>query len=61
MESDSLNAISWAPNPTKGPWKFYFYLNEIKFLSAELDVEFRLILCLENEEADVLAKSGASK
>lgn len=60
MESDSVNAISWVPNPTKGPWKFYFYFNEIKYLSVELDVEFRIILRLENENVDVLAKSGAS-
>ena len=43
VESDSLNLISWVSNETKGSWRFYFYLNEIKCLSLELDVEFRHI------------------
>lgn len=60
VESDSLNAISWASNAAKGPWKVYFCLDEIKFLSSELDVEFRRILPSVNEEADVFAKRGAS-
>lgn len=57
MESDSLNAISW--EEAKGSGKFCFYLNEIKFLSLELDVEFRHILRSTNEEADLLDKRGA--
>ena len=55
VESDSLNAISWVANSAKSLWRFYFYLNEIKFLSSELEVEFRHILHSANEEADVLA------
>ena len=58
VESDSLNAISWVSNAAKGLWKAYFCLDEIKFLSSELDVEFRHILPSMNEEADVLAKRG---
>ena len=61
VESDSLNAISWVTNLAKGPWRFYFYLNEIKSLSSQLEVEFRHILHSANEEADVLAKRGVAQ
>lgn len=60
IEYDSFNAISWVSNAAKGPCKFYFYPNEIKFFSLDLGVEFRHIIRSANEEADVLAKSGAS-
>lgn len=61
VESDSLNAISWMSNSAMGPWKFYFLLNKIKFLSSELEVEFRHILRLANGEADMRGKRGASQ
>lgn len=53
VESKSFNVISWVSNSAIGPWKFYLYFNEIKFLSLEIGVEFRHILCSANEEADV--------
>lgn len=38
-----------------------FFINEIKFLSSELKVEFGHIIHLENEEVDVLSERGASQ
>lgn len=61
MEGDSCSAISWVLNSASGPWKFYFYFSEIKLLSSAIEVEFRLIICSANEEADLLAKRGASE
>ena len=34
VESDSLNAISWVSSSTTFPWKFQFYMNEIRALSS---------------------------
>lgn len=37
-----------------GMFLFFLYINEIKFLSSSMDVEFRHILCRSNEKADLL-------
>lgn len=52
--------MHWVLNSAKGLWRFYFYINKIKFLSSELEVEFRHILRSANEELDVLAERGIS-
>eukprot|EP00268_Persea_americana_P036637 TRINITY_DN3614_c1_g1_i6.p1 TRINITY_DN3614_c1_g1~~TRINITY_DN3614_c1_g1_i6.p1 ORF type:complete len:138 (-),score=27.70 TRINITY_DN3614_c1_g1_i6:344-757(-) len=40
VESDSLNAISWVSSSAMFPWKFQFYLNEIRALSSSIQVSF---------------------
>lgn len=41
VESDSTNAISWVSSSSLIPWRFHFFLNEIKALALFLQDVFR--------------------
>ena len=41
VESDFLNAISWVSSLILFPWRFQFYLNEIKALSSSIYMDFQ--------------------
>lgn len=40
VASDSLNVISWVSKASLKPWRFQFFLNEIKLPVSWLRVEF---------------------
>ena len=52
VESDLSNALSWLWISRAGPWKFGFFLNEIKALSSLIQVELNHILRSTNAMAD---------
>ena len=61
MESDSLNAISWVSSSAVIPWRFQFYLNEIRALASSIQVKFQHVGRLANGFADLLAKQGLDR
>ena len=58
VESDSLNAISWVLSSAARPWRFQFYLNEIRALSSLIQVSFQHVGRSTNGFVDSLAKQG---
>lgn len=54
----SINTISWVSSSSNVPWRFQFYLNEIKVLVSSIQVEFQHVGSLTNNFADCLAKQG---
>ena len=61
MKSDSSNAIRWVSKVEKGPWRFQYYVNEIKALSSSIKVYFFHIYWSANSMADTLAKQGVHR
>ena len=61
VESDSSNAITWVSNKKDFPWKFQFHFNEIRELSATLNVSFLHEVRSANSIADALAKQGVER
>lgn len=61
VESDSLNAVSWASSLAKFPWRFQFYFNEIKYLSPLFCVTFQHIGRMANSFADLIVKQGVDR
>ena len=45
----------------RGPWRFQYYLNEIKALSSSIKVSFSHICRSANGMADSLAKQGVHR
>eukprot|EP00268_Persea_americana_P015340 TRINITY_DN17040_c1_g3_i1.p1 TRINITY_DN17040_c1_g3~~TRINITY_DN17040_c1_g3_i1.p1 ORF type:complete len:124 (+),score=24.39 TRINITY_DN17040_c1_g3_i1:31-372(+) len=43
VEIDFSNAISWVMRSAVMPWRFQFFLNEIKELDSSLSVDFPLV------------------
>ena len=54
--SDSSNGISWVMNSTVKPWKFQFFLNEIKEFASSHSVVFSHVIRTANGLVDPLAK-----
>ena len=61
VESDSLNAISWVSSSAVIPWRFQFYLNEIRALASSIQVKFRHVGRSANGFANLLAKQGVDR
>lgn len=55
VESDSMNEISWVSSSVYSPWECQFYINEIKWLSLLVQVEFKNV----GQLADTFVHSGA--
>lgn len=58
VESDSSNVITWVFNRKTIPWKFQLLFNEIKELSASINVSFYHEVRSGKSIAYVLAKQG---
>lgn len=61
MESDSSNDIHWVSTSKPDPWKFLFYLNEMKALSSLMQVPFVNVGQSANGMANSLAKLGVER
>lgn len=61
VESNSSNVIAWVSNRKSNPWNFQFHFNEIRELSATLNVSFCHEVRSTNSTADVLAKQGVKR
>lgn len=59
---DSANAVMWVLNrKVMIPWKIQFHLNEIREISASINVSFRHETRSANSLADELAKQGVER
>lgn len=61
LASDSSNAITWVSNRKAIPWKFQFYFNDTRELSASINVSFHHEVRSANSLADRLAKQGVER
>lgn len=61
MESELSNAIERVSYNESRPWKFQFYLIEIKELSSHMHVVFLHEVRLANRMLDALAKQGVDR
>lgn len=61
VKSDSLNVISWVSSSAVIPWRFQFYLNEIRVLTFSIQVKFQHVRRSANGFADSLAKQGVDR
>ena len=61
VESDSSNAIRWVSKVERGPWRFQYYLNEIKALSSSIKVSFSHICRSADGMVNSLAKQGVHR
>lgn len=57
VKNDSPNAIGWVSTSNGGPWRFHFIVNESKFLSSMIQVEFSDVLRSVNALADSPVKA----
>ena len=61
VKSDSLIAMSWVSSSSMFPWKFQFYMNEIRALSPMIQVVLKHVGRSANGFADSLAKQGVDR
>lgn len=61
LASDSSNAIAWVSNRKAITWKFQFYFNEIRELSASINVSFHHEVRSTNSLVDGLTKQGVER
>lgn len=61
MENDSSNVIASVSNQKAIPWKFQFHFNEIRELSAVINVTFHHEVRFANSMVDWLAKQGVDR
>lgn len=59
--SNSAHVVAWLLKLGAKPWRFQFYLNEIKELSSHLDVVFHHKVGSANCMANALAKQGVDR
>ena len=58
VESHSSNAIAWVLWNDNIPWRFHYFLSEVRSLSSLIQMMFKCIDCLANVLMDSIAKQG---
>ena len=58
VESHSSNAIAWVLWNDNIPWRFHYFLSEVRSLSSLIQMMFKCIDCLGNVLMDFIAKQA---
>lgn len=61
VKSNSSYAISRTSSSVRSPWRYHFYINEIRFLVSSLQIPFKHVGRSANIMEDALAKQGVDR